>query len=629
MARTFALVLALGATATAQTPDATFRPAHLFGSHMVVPVGDLPIWGFGPPGAKVAIAASWGADAEATIAADGHWRGTLRVTDGNGPQTVTLRCGDATVQLDDVLVGDVWLGSGQSNMEMPVGKGWFTGVVDCEREIATANHPELRLFTVARGVAGTPRDDIDGQWQVCSPATVGTFSAAAYFFGRELQAHGHRPLGLVVSSWGGTVAEAWTSADGLSGFPEFAATIAQVRAPSTPREAQLTAFWRAVAAAPNGAVRDVEVPELWSRSDLAHFDGVATYTRTVTLPPAFRGQDLWLELGALDDMDTTTWNGRRIGGFQDDGAWSTERRYAIAASDNRDAEAQLAVRVVDTGGEGGFSADAAAVRLVLASDPTQTLPLAGTWQRTCGAAMADLPPWPREAGNPNRATVLHNAMIAPLAPFPFTGAIWYQGEANRGRAAQYARLMPALVRDWRRAFARELPFYCVQIAPYDYAGDPADLTPELREAQGALLALPHTGMAITLDCGDAHDIHPADKQTVGKRLALLALADHYGESIACSGPTVRDVALAGAALRVTFDHAEGLALANDGAGFELAGSDGRFVPAQAMLDGDAIVLTADGVPTPWHVRYAWAPTPGWSLRNAAGLPAGPFRATVR
>lgn len=633
MLRAFALGSAFAAAALAQSPGATFVPCRLFGDHMVLPAASkVPCWGRGVPGAAVEVTASWGETRQAVVDADGRWRCELPTVARGGPHTLTLRCGAVEHRCDDVLLGDVWLGSGQSNMEMPVAPSddWG-GVRDWQQEVAAADLPQLRWFTVRRATAARALDDVEGEWVVCSPATAGAMSATAFFFGRELLRAGEGPLGVVVSCWGGTVAEAWTSPAGLAEFPEFepALRALQQDAGSSARAERVAAFWRAVDAAAAAGPVVATVPERWSRGDLAGFDGVATYSRTVELPAAFVGQELELELGAIDDMDTVTWNGERIGGMQDDGAWSTPRRYRVPAAANTAAVARVVVRVVDTGGEGGFAAAPESMRVGLVAGAAPAVPLAGAWQRARGPAMHELPPWPRQGGEPNRPTVLFQAMIAPLLPFPFTGVIWYQGESNRERPQQYARLFPALVQDWRRGFGRALPFYGVQIAPFAYRGGDGDDTARLRLAQAAVLGLEHTGLAITLDVGDAEDIHPAQKQQVGERLARLALARHYGKKVACDGPLLGGISMRGAEVRLHFTMATGgLVLERDGAGFELAGKDGHFVAATARLDGDLVVVHADAVAAPVAVRYAWGSAPAWSLRNGAGLPAPPFERVI-
>ncbi|MCB9885351.1 MAG: 9-O-acetylesterase [Planctomycetes bacterium] len=633
------LCLLVGGLCGQDQPKA-FRPKHLFGDHMVLPpLTAVPISGFGPAGAAVEVQGSWGERAHTITPADGRWQVTLKTPERGGPVEVTLRCtpgpgAPLTTVLRDVLIGDVWLASGQSNMEMPVGEhgGWRGGVLDFEEEIATADHPQLRMFTVERTTSGVPLDDVEGQWQVCSPATVATFSASAYFFGRELLARGKGPIGLVVSSWGGTVCEAWTSAQGLRGFPEFEAALAATRpgTAATTVASRRAAFWKAVPDAPaDVAATSVQMPDLWSRSGLGDFDGVAFYRHTVALPAALRGKELWLDLGTIDDMDTVWCNGARVDGMERDGVWSTPRHYRVPAAltAGKDSVALL-VRVVDTGGEGGFSGAAADLQL-RGDDGAPRVALDGAWQRFTGPTMRELPKWPRDDNGPNRPAVLYNAMIAPLVPFPFTGAIWYQGESNRGRAEQYARLFPAMIEDWRAAFQRPLPFYFVQIAPFDYDRDEL-AAPRLRDAQAAALRLPHTGMVVTLDVGEARDIHPKNKQAVGLRLALQALRDHYGEQIVADGPRPRRITQQGDAVRVVFDNADG-GLVSDGPprGFELAGADGVFHGASARLDGDAVLLRCAAVPSPTHVRYGWAAVPDCSLGNGAGLPAWPFSESIR
>ena len=641
MLRLVPVVIGLVSCALAQTPAPSFRPASLFGDHMVLPAAtDAPIWGRGEPGASIAVRASWGAEAVAAVDAGGRWRTALRTPARGGPFEVTLSVGAVQQVLRDVVVGDVWLASGQSNMEMALGKhSWSPGVRGYQQELAAADLPMLRVFTVVRGTATTPRDEVEGHWVVSAPATAAPFSATAWLFAAELVRSGHGPIGVVVSSWGGTVAEAWMRPVGLAAFPEFAAQLARQQAGGTVGSAdqQRQRFWAAVDAAPAAAAAsDVTMPDLWSRSGLGDFDGVVHYRRTVELPAELRGRDCWLELGAIDDLDTVFWNGERLGGAESDGAWATPRRYRVPAQRTEAATVALHVRVVDTGGEGGFSGDAAQLRVLAEANGAAAevvLPLAGTWQRTRGASLRELPPWSRQDDGPNRPAVLWNAMIAPLQPFPFTGAIWYQGESNRHRHQQYMRLFPALIEDWRAAFGRELPFYFVQIAPFGYDDDGrngGELTARLREAQAAALQLPRTGMVVTLDCGDAEDIHPIDKQPVGKRLAALARARHYGDAVPCEGPVLVAATAARAVVTLRFRATDGgLVLRDEGAGFELAGGDGRFVAATARVVGETVELTAPGIDVPRAVRYAWAAVPRFSLWNGAELPAAPFHRAIR
>ncbi|MCB9878421.1 MAG: hypothetical protein H6835_12550 [Planctomycetes bacterium] len=620
-----------------QQPAAdAFRVAPLFGSHMVLPAARaVAIHGFGTAGAEVTVEPSWGAPVRGLVRGDGRWSLDVE-TPANGEHgALRLTCGAAAIALDDVLFGDVWLASGQSNMEMPVGRvnGW-NGVTEWEREVAEADWPELRVFTAQKQTANQPATDIAGEWVVCTPETVPYVSATGYFFARELLRAGRRPIGLVVSSWGGTRVQAWTSAHGLAPFEQYAGELASVRLDTDEAllEARRDAYWDAIAAAiPNATPVDVQLPEKWSQSGLGEFDGAVDYRRTIALPATLRGHDLWLELGAIDDMDAVTWNGAEVGGMKRDGAWNTPRRYKVPAARTGDEQVELCVCVVDTGGEGGFGGDAGSMKLSRCDGQGEAVPLAGTWQRYLRAGDKGLPKWVRAGASPNRVTVLWNGMIEPLLPFPFRGAIWYQGEANRGEADVYAKVFPAMIRDWRRAMGQpELPFYFVQIAPFDYGKEGNGLTAELREAQAAALALPHTGMAVTLDCGDARDIHPTLKQPVGQRLAYAALADCYGERRPACGPSARDAVRDGAALRVRFAPGHGgLKLEHGRDGFVIAGADGVFVAAEVRIDGDELVLSAASVAAPVQVRYAWAPVPKWSLVGGTGIPAAPFRLTAR
>jgi sialate O-acetylesterase len=626
--RLVSLVLGMGlaAVATAQQPG--LRLTHLYSDHMVLPAErSVPVRGFGAPGAAVELMASWGATARAEVGADGRFTAALRTPGPGGPHELTVQSGAERLQLRDLRSGIVLLASGQSNMEMPLGDhgGWRGGTRDWQREVAAARDPELRFFTVAQAASGAPATDVDGAWLVCTPDHAPGFSATAYYCAKQLRAARQVPVGVVVAAWGGTVAEAWTSPAGLAAFPEFAEGLRDAtRAPDAAAQAAArTRFWNAVpVSTPAGGGTAVTLPELWSAGDLADFDGVAFYARSVTLPAGWAGHDLQLELGAIDDCDTVFLDGERLGGMEGDGAWNTPRQYAIpAARTAADRPLRLLVRVLDTGGEGGFAGPAEALRLV---GPDGKVPLAGTWTRWRGPALADLPAWPRDrAGGPNRPAVLWHGMVAPLLPFPFTAVLWYQGESNVGRAEQYARLLPAMVTDWRRANGDDLPFFGVQIAPHRYRRKD-DAVAQLRLAQAAILALPRTGLVGTLDCGDAADIHPVDKAPVGQRLAAQVLATVFGGEGPADGPQPARVARAGAAVRLEWRGAEGGLQLADAAGFELAGADGVFHAAPARLDGTAVLVATPAVPVPEQVRYAHAEVPTAALRNGAGWPARPF-----
>jgi len=530
-------------------------------------------------------------------------------------------------------------------MEMPVGPcSWSQGVTDWQRELADAELPGLRLFTVAHRPAAEAQDELDGlgSWQVCTKDIAAAFSATAFFFARALQRQRGEPLGIVVSCWGGTVCEAWTSGAGLRDFPEFAPALARL-AEGTPEQLQhqRAAFWDAVQKGDpivggrrpeagdfdDAAWPTAQVPQPWSDAGLGAYDGVLWYRRSVDVPAAWAGRDLLLQFGPIDDMDTVWFAGERVGGEEQPGHWQEPRSYRVPGALVRAGRAAIAVRVVDTGGEGGCTGSAEAMRLSPQGGDGGGLELGGSWRCARGAALALLPAWPQPIANrPNEPSVLWNGMIAPLRSFPFRGSIWYQGESNRERAAQYAQLFPAMIRDWRAAFGRELPFLFVQIAPFGYGGDRGELF-ELRRAQEQALALPATGMAPSTDVGDVADIHPLQKRPLGERLAALALARAYGRSdVACEPPRPAHVARDGTALRLTFAPAAGgmRAPAAGPAHFELEDDDGVFHPARARLDGDDVVLQCDAVAVPRGARYCHAAAAIGDLRNGVGWPVVPF-----
>ncbi|HEX6884447.1 MAG TPA: sialate O-acetylesterase [Planctomycetota bacterium] len=636
-----ALALALQAGAPPRLP------AHLGDHALLQREARTPIWGWVEPGETVTLQVSWDAERVATARADGAGRFELwLVTPGaGGPHTLAVSCAHGTRTLSDVLLGELWLASGQSNMEWTLGPRVGEGVAGWEEAARTAADPELRLFEVANELAPAPREDVRGSWRAADPTSAAESSAVAYFFARALRRELGVPVGVLMADWGGTPAEAWTPAAALGAFPEFAAALAQLaRGPeelAAEQRALQAAYWRraealdaalglgdaAGEACDDSGWETVALPRAWEDHGLAHFDGLAWYRREVILPPEWAGAELVLELGPIDDRDTTSWNGVRIGGQEDDGRWETPRRYVVPGERVRAGANLLAVRVLDTGGLGGFFGAPEALRVARRAAPEEALPLAGPWRFRAAAPLAELG-WPPSSQlyHPGQPSVLWNAMIAPLAPSALAGVIWYQGEANVGRAAQYERLFPTLIDAWRGAFRRDFPFLYVQIAPFAYGGDTGDAA-RLRDAQRRTLARTRgTGMAVTMDIGDPADIHPLEKRAVGERLALLALARRYARALEDSGPLYRSHAREGAALRVAFDHARGLTARGEALRhLALAGADGVFHPAEGRVEGESLLVTSPAVPAPVHVRLGWGAADQTNLWNAAGLPAASFR----
>ena len=627
---------------------AEIRLPGLFGSGMVLQRDtEVAVWGWANAGETVRIQPSWSDVAYSAEAADdGRWFTRVRTPGAGGPHSIVFE-GENRIQLDDVLCGEVWVCSGQSNMEWSLGTVIDADPDGREAVLASARDDGLRLFHVPRKVSRTPVDDVGAHWRVAAGEDVLGFSAVGFYFGRALRREVNVPVGLIESAWGGTVCEAWTSAPTLLADEDFAEPVRQVLADAAGLRdvaAELAArqqeWWQALAGHAGGERADgwhaaefddstwqlAELPGPWEQSRLGNFDGVVWYRRPVDVPAGWNGRDLQLSLGPIDDMDSVWFNGTKVGGIEVHGRWTEPRHYTVPANVIREGRNTVAVRVVDTGGGGGLVGNAEQVHLQPAGDEAERKSLAGPWRVKASAAIADLPAFPRAASfHQNSPTALFNGMIAPLVPFGIRGAIWYQGESNRTRGAQYRRLFPSMIQDWRKHFGRgEFPFYFVQIAPYAYDGDKGQAA-ELREAQTMTLALPNTGMAVTMDIGNPRDIHPKNKWDVGERLARWALADVHGHDVVKSGPLYEKMEVTGNAIRLHFRFAEGLRFGEEANCFAIAGADGVFVPATARIDGTTVVVQSDAVTEPVAVRYAWGAADEPSLQNGAGLPAPSFR----
>jgi sialate O-acetylesterase len=616
---------------------AVVRPNPLFCDHAVLQQGrEVPVWGTADDGERIVVEIA-GRTAEA-VAKDGRWLVRLPELPVGGPYTLTIR-GTNTVTLQDVLVGEVWVCGGQSNMERQLGpREGQKPIIGWERETAAANVPQLRDFYVPEVMSPVPLAEVKGSWTVCTPETAPDFPAVGYFFARALMQARGVPVGLIHTAWGGTPAESWTSARTLVTLPGFAQTLAllaeQTRDPAGAARRYHESLaqwcrahdtgtsaatpWSAEALSTEGWTKSDE-PGLWEQSGLPGFDGIVWLRREFELPAAAASGEATLDLGAIDDIDTTWVNGVEVG---ETGFYSTPRSYRVPAGVLRVGRNVIAVRVLDTGGGGGFWGKPS--QMVLRSAAGATVPLAGSWLRKVSATLAATGKPPVNPGMGSGVpTVLHNAMIAPLQPYAIRGALWYQGEANNDAPQAYRRLLPATIADWRRGWGQgDFPFLFVQIAPFK------EMSPEIREAQLQIWQeTKNTAMVVTTDCGDANDIHPADKRPVGERLALAARALAYGESVEYSGPTFDAAKFEGAKAIVSFTHLGGGLVAPGGAlrGFEVAGADGVFHPATARIVGETVEVSSPEVAAPVSVRYGWANVPDCNLFNAAGLPASPFR----
>jgi sialate O-acetylesterase len=623
---------------------ADVRPNPLFADHAVLQQGmKVPVWGTAAAGEKVTVEFD-GQSVSTTAGSDGKWIVRLAPLKLGAPRTLTIS-GKNRIVLNNVQVGEVWVCSGQSNMERQLGlRAGQQPITGWEKEVAAAKYPDIRHFGVAQKQSLTPLQTVKGEWAVCSPETVINFTAVGYFFGRDLFQARHVPVGLIHASWGGTPAEAWSSEAALSSLPDFAESLVRMKRfmadpAGVEREtlAKQKEWYERVdpgsRAASNWSAADWDVsdwkrmtlPALWESAGHPDFNGVFWFRRSLDLPENWNGSDVELHLGPIDDNDTTWVNGTQVGATT---GWDTPRVYRVPAGLLKRSNNSIVVRVLDTGGGGGIWPGNDAMRVSFTADgKTSSVPLSGEWLCKPGVPLATSgwPPVDFQA-NPSAPTVLYNGMIAPLLPYAIRGAIWYQGEANSPRARQYQTLFPAMIAGWRKAWDQgDFPFLFVQIAPN------WEMTPEIREAQ--LLSWQktrNTAMAVTIDCGDAKDIHPANKEPVGARLALAARALAYGEEIEFSGPVFDSMRTKGTNAILRFTHHGGGLVARDGAlkGFTIAGADKVFHPAKAEIAGDTVVVASPEVPEPIAVRYGWANVPEGNLFNQAGLPATPFRTDV-
>jgi len=644
MRRLVLAALFTGATRLgAQTPPTELRLPPLFSDHMVVQRDvTLPVWGWAPPRARVAVKLDE-RTASTTADSTGRWRLAFAPLPVGGPHTLTVSRGDERIVVHDILAGDVWLASGQSNMEFRVDQG-----ANAAREIASAHDSSIRHFKIPISWAEQPVDTLaGGTWAVADSQHVGAFSAVAYFFARELRVSQRVPIGIVNSTWGGSAIETWISARAQGMSPDgparaFAAERRRLDSLGTALRARLgtvaehdpglvdgKALWAAPTLDETGW-RPIHVPALWETQGYDGVDGIAWYRTTVTLSAEEAARGARLVLGAIDDNDITWVNGVEVGRTN---GYNVPRSYEVPASALQAGANVIAVRVTDGGGGGGIGGSAIVPHLEIGG-ASRALP--SEWSFRVGELTFGM-----DGQRINKIpAVTYNEMIYPLLPMPIKGVIWYQGESNANNDAEaraYRTQFATLIRSWRRELnggkGADFPFLWVQLPNF---GQP-DSVPPLhsawalqRESMEAALALPNTGQAITIDIGEAGDIHPKNKQDVGRRLGLVGRRVAYREPVVSSGPTYRSHTIDGGRVTLTFDHVNGglVTSAPNGevGGFAIAGADRNFVWARARIEGDHVVVSSDRVRQPVAVRYAWANDPPEpNLYSKAGLPAAPFR----
>ncbi len=631
------LFLSLVLTAFATEARPLLSP--LFGDHMIVQRNRPNLfWGWTLAGETVRVSLG-DQSAQTTADNDGRWQVSLTPLYPGGPYTLTVEA-TTRVEIQDILPGDVWLCSGQSNMNFPL-----ADARDGAAEVAAADHPTIRFFKMPQRVRYSPELLPRGAWSLCTPESVTRegFSAVAYYFARKLHAETGVPIGIVQAAVGGTPAETWISPESLRPLGDFDRELAEIdrlRAQAGPEYGNYIMHWYdehdigsrdpswADPSTSDSDWKNISVPGVFKFLGLNDVPAVVWLRKEIELPDPLPPGVTRLHLGSVEKMDTAYLNGRWIGAS----AWvENPRSYTIPADVLKPGKNLLALRLFKLKSAESFLSAPETLQLELSDG--RRIALAGDdWRARVSVDARPPHPLPLGFDNwPTMPSVLHHGMIRPLAPMALSGVLWYQGEANAERARQYRRLLPALIADWRRTFQQPgLPFYIAGLPAFmKRSSKPADESwSELREAQAQTARkIPHTALAVTIDTGDADDIHPIDKRPVGERLALLALASHYKKSVIAHGPELTRVEVLPGALRLHFTHTDGgLELReNLSPAFALAGEDRRWFWATAKVDGETLLVSSADVPHPVAVRYAWQSNPPATLFNGAGLPAAPFR----
>ncbi len=588
-----------------------------YGDNMVLQANrPLALRGSGTPGETVRVEID-GAHYSGVADAGGHWQVQLGPHGYGEGYELKIAAPSSSRTIRNVAFGEVWLASGQSNMQMTLAQ-----TDGAAQAIAASADPGLRVFTVKPTAAVAPLNDVEGSWAVSAPGTAKNFTAAGYYFAVELRRELNVPVGIIAASWGGTAVESWMAPALLGELPETKARYMELRqalpvVERSPRELNLD---------DSGWMREDVSTEGWSRqARRIHWDyelypieynGVIWARKEVELPPDWAGRDVTLSLGTVDDYETTYFNGEEVGGTA---RHTLARRvYEIPGKLVRSGKNTIAVKTFKFGW-GGLTGPENIMFLQLKGTDGK-VPIGGEWLYRASKL--------EFKGISQRLPgTLYNGMIAPLTGYGIRGVIWYQGEANAyvPAARAYRNIFGAMITDWRKAFGQVgMPFYYVQLAGFRNRN--GEGWPLLRDAQRRTLELPGTGMASAIDIGEAGDIHPKNKKDVGVRLARWALANTYGKKLVPGGPLYREMKIEGDKVRVYFDYADGLRAGNGSLRyFELSGRDGKFHPAAAEISGDTVLVSAKEVAAPTAVRYCWLDYPEYpNLYNSAGLPASPF-----
>ena len=631
----------------------------LFSDHMVLQQkSNVKFWGTDKPNNEITISTSWENESKTIVDINGHWNVSIGTPSAGGPFKIEIKSNQHKIVLNDIMIGEVWLASGQSNMEMTL-MGWPPNDIinNADEEIAKSSNSKIRMFNVEKQISINPLGDVKGSWKVSSPEETKNFSASAYFFAKELFKKLQVPIGIINSSWGGTPAESWTSKKTIDTFNEFKSVTQSINTSDLFKNelkwfSQFKAIgipttneqWINLNLLDNLIVEksyndsDWEEIQLPGRYDNqingGEFNGAVWFRKNIVIDNL--DSDYILTIGAVDDMDETYVNGHKIGGLIGMGFWNKKREFKIPKSILKKGNNTIAVRAIDAEGVGEI------IGPMTLSNNNIKVSLNGNWKYKLIAEIYNnkfylyginnidfnsrIKTIKLNSGVPS---VLYNGMINPLVPYTIKGVIWYQGESNVGRADQYENLFPAMIRDWREKWNYDFPFYYVQIAPYQYninKDSSLDQSQELREAQRNSLKTKNTGMVVTMDIGNFNNIHPSNKQDIGSRLARLALSNNYSINIVPSGPIFNGLKVIGSKLILEFENpGSKLISKGDLLGFEIAGADKKYVFANATIINNQVELYSDKIKNPLYARYAWKDKAVPSLFNLEGLPASSFK----
>lgn len=602
----------------------------------------IKVWGWANPGEEVKVTFN-NKNYTTLTNSDKKWFINLPKTKAGGPYSMIISSKTSSITIKDILVGDVWLCSGQSNMEFTMSK-----LSDAfPSDLANATNKEIRQFLVKQVYSFKPLTAVQGEWKYANPATIGNFSAVGYYMVKALYDKYKVPMGIIHASWGGTPAEAWTSEEGLKEFPHYLNVSNYFKEPAnvskTIRKDQETndnwyknlkindkgfenpeKIWsKSLEKFNSGKV--IRFPGFWEEQGFPDLDGVIWVRKEINLTEQMLQQDAMLELGMIDDSDSTYFNGIKIGSTNNKYA---SRKYKVPSSILKLGKNVIIIRIVDTDGKGGFIRDKN-YRFI---SGTKIIDITGEWECEIGASAKALlqSSFTRLHYQP---TSLYNAMIAPLIPYTIKGVAWCQGESNTSKPSEYAKLLSAMIQDWRLKWGQgDFPFLIVQLANYmEVKNEPTQSNwAELREAQLKVATeLPNAALTVAIDVGETNDIHYSNKKAVGHRLALAAQSVAYHDNVVHSGPTYKSMQIKGDKIYLKFNHV-GAGLVSKGdnrlSHFAIAGSDKKFIWAKAEIRGKKLIVWSENLKSPVAVRYAWSNNPlGCNLYNKDGLPASPFR----